>query len=42
LDAAFKLSQGRTQDHPKIIKELEARGGSASAIADAMKDQSGA
>ncbi len=42
LDAAFKLSQGRTQDHPKIIEELQARGGGASAIADAMKDQAGA
>ncbi len=41
LDAAFKLSQGRTQDHPKIIEELEARGGSSNAIAKAIKDQSG-
>lgn len=42
LDAAYKLSQGRTEDHPKIIEKLKARGGSASAIADAMEDQSGA
>lgn len=37
LDAAFKLSQGRERDHPKIIEELRKRGGNSAAIAQAMK-----
>lgn len=37
LDAAFKLSQGRAQDHPRIIEELHKRGGNSKAIAEAMK-----
>jgi transcriptional regulator len=37
LDAAFKLSQGRERDHPRIIKELEKQGGSPADIAKAMK-----
>jgi transcriptional regulator len=41
LDAAFKLSQGRQQDHPKIIEELHKRGGQAEAIAEAMKKDTG-
>jgi transcriptional regulator len=42
LDAAFKLSQGRERDHPRIIKELQSRGGNSEAIARAMKDKTGA
>jgi transcriptional regulator len=37
LEAAYKLSQGREQDHPRIRAELQARGGNAAAIARAMK-----
>ena len=38
IQAAYKLSQGRTHDHPKIIQELEKRGASGSHdIAEAMK-----
>lgn len=37
LDAAFKLSQGRADDHPRIIEELHKRGGQSEAVAKAMK-----
>ena len=37
LDAAFKLSQGREQDHPRITQELEKRGGLSGEVARAMK-----
>ncbi len=40
LDAAFKLSQGREQDHPRIIEELARRGGQSADIASAMKQNS--
>lgn len=36
LEAAYKLSQGREEDHGRIIRELRKRGGGAAAIADAM------
>jgi len=32
-----KISQGREEDHPKIIKELEKRDAQAIAIAQTMK-----
>ena len=38
IQAAYKLSQGREHDHPKIIKELEKRNtGGGHGIAEAMK-----
>ncbi|MCO5725360.1 FMN-binding negative transcriptional regulator [Robiginitalea marina] len=37
LEGAWKLSQGREDDHPRIIEELERRGSAASAVARAMK-----
>ncbi len=38
IQAAYKLSQGREHDHPKIIEELEKRDTSSGhAIAEAMK-----
>ncbi|MDG1573409.1 FMN-binding negative transcriptional regulator [Robiginitalea sp. M366] len=37
LEAAFKLSQGREQDHPRIVSELQRRGGASGAVADAMQ-----
>lgn len=38
IQAAYKLSQGREHDHPKIIEELEKRDNSGGhAIAEAMK-----
>ena len=38
IQAAYKLSQGREHDHPKIIEELENRDASGGhAIADTMK-----
>jgi transcriptional regulator len=38
IQAAYKLSQGREQDHPKIIGELEETGNTGSKkIALAMK-----
>jgi transcriptional regulator len=40
LDAAFKLSQGREHDHPRIIEELQSLGGNSEAVARAMKDTS--
>jgi transcriptional regulator len=36
LEAAYKLSQGREEDHGRIIRELRKRGGGSSAVADAM------
>lgn len=36
LEAAYKLSQGREEDHGRIIRELRKRGSGAAAIADAM------
>ncbi len=35
-EAAFKLSQGREQDHARIITELQERGGNSAAVAKAM------
>ena len=37
IQAAKKISQGREEDHPKIIKELEKRDAQAIAIAQTMK-----
>lgn len=37
IQAAYKLSQGREEDHPQIIKELEKRGAGSRQIARAMK-----
>ncbi len=37
LEAAYKLSQGREEDHPRITEELLGRGGNAAAVARAMK-----
>lgn len=37
IQAAKKLSQGREQDHPRIIKELEKKDSQAIAVAEAMK-----
>ena len=37
IQATYKLSQGREQDHPKIIEELEKREVISKAIAKAMK-----
>ena len=38
MPSAYKLSQGREHDHPKIIEELENRDASGGhAIADTMK-----
>jgi transcriptional regulator len=37
LEAAYKLSQGREQDHPRIVEELHKRGGQSRAVATAMK-----
>ncbi|MEJ2584757.1 MAG: FMN-binding negative transcriptional regulator [Robiginitalea sp.] len=39
LQAAYKLSQGREEDHPRITKELQRRGGNSAAIARAMLDR---
>lgn len=39
MEAVFKLSQGREADHPKIISELEKRGGQSEAVASAMKNR---
>ena len=36
LEAAYKLSQGREEDHGRIIRELRERGGGSQAIANAM------
>jgi transcriptional regulator len=38
VEAAFKLSQGREADHPRIIRELEARGGMPSVVAKKIKE----
>lgn len=37
LEAAYKLSQGREEDHPRITEELLGRGGNSAAVARAMK-----
>ncbi len=37
VDVAFKLSQGRETDHPRIIEGLRQRGGLSAAVADAME-----
>ena len=37
LEAAYKLSQGREQDHPRIMEELRKRGGTSAEVAAAMK-----
>lgn len=37
LEAAFKLSQGREEDHERIIRELQDRGGASADVASAMK-----
>lgn len=37
VDVAFKLSQGRWEDHERIIRELSQRGGLSAAVAEAMK-----
>ena len=37
VDVAFKLSQGRREDHGQIIRELSRRGGLSAAVAEAMK-----
>lgn len=37
LEAAYKLSQGREEDHPRILEELQKRGGASEAVAAAMK-----
>ncbi len=37
LEAAYKLSQGREEDHPRITGELLGRGGNSAAVARAMK-----
>ena len=37
IQATYKISQGREQDHPKIISELEKRDAGAKAIAEQMK-----
>lgn len=39
IQATYKLSQGREQDHPKIITELEERDTGSKAVAKAMKKQ---
>lgn len=40
IQAAYKLSQGREHDHPRIIEELEQKDDSGSkAIADVMKNR---
>ena len=41
VDAAFKLSQGREADHPRITSELEERGGLSAEVAREMKNPSG-
>jgi len=40
LEGAYKLSQGREEDHPRITEELLARGGNSAAVARAMKGHS--
>lgn len=42
VEAAYKLSQGREADHPRITAELEKRGGLSAEVARAMKGQTGA
>lgn len=37
IRAAFKLSQGREADHPRIIQELEKRGSNQKAVAAEMR-----
>lgn len=37
LEAAYKLSQGREADHPRIMEELHKRGGASASVAAAMK-----
>lgn len=37
IQATYKLSQGREQDHPKIITELEDRDSGSKAVAKTMK-----
>ncbi len=37
IQATYKLSQGREQDHPKIIAELEQRDSGSKAVAKTMK-----
>ena len=37
IEAAYKLSQGREQDHSRIVEELHKRGGQSKAVAAAMK-----
>ena len=37
IQAAYKLSQGREQDHPRIIQELEKRDSGSNFIAEAMR-----
>jgi len=39
IQATYKLSQGREEDHPKIIIELEKRNASSKTIAKMMKKQ---
>lgn len=39
LEGAWKLSQGREADHPRILMELEKRGNMAAAVARAMKGE---
>jgi transcriptional regulator len=39
LEGAYKLSQGREADHPRIVEELEKRGNAAAEVARAMKDR---
>ena len=41
MEAAYKLSQGREEDHPRIREELEKRGGAAAEVARRMKDAEG-
>ena len=38
IQATYKLSQGREQDHPKIISELKERDAGAKAIANRMEN----
>lgn len=39
MEAAYKLSQGRPQDHGRIVEELDRRGGNSAAVAAAMRRQ---
>lgn len=39
MEAAFKLSQGREADHPRIVEELRKRGGASAEVARRMQNE---